>query len=170
MISPAALLIALTALGVFQQPSTEFDRFPAEQALTGQPHPPQLTAPRAREFQTVLTTAAAKGPNFNGHYRIAQWGCGTACLEWAVIDLTDGRIWFNPGRLEGCAATAEATGRWQYPSWIEASVKSRLIYVYLCRGNQATSPHGFDTRMVYEWRGRQPVLLRSEPFTPTRIE
>jgi hypothetical protein len=91
-------------------------------------------------------------------------------MEWAVIDLTDGRIWFYPDRMETCGATAEAEGRWVYPSWIEARVDSRLLYVYACRGKQATSAHGFDTRQVFEWRDGRPVLVRSEPFTPTRIE
>jgi hypothetical protein len=90
-------------------------------------------------------------------------------MEWAVIDLTDGRVWFFPGRMEMCGASDEATGKWLYPSWIEAHLESRLLYVYACRSNPATAPHGFDTRQVFEWRGGKPVLLRSEPFVPTRI-
>ena len=165
----AGVLIGFALLAQ-ASPAPEFGRFPAEQVLSGQSHAPEMTTARARQFRTVLTAAAAQGPNFNGHYRIVQWGCGTACLEWAVIDLTNGRIWFNPSSLEGCRALVEGTGRWQYPRWIEAAAQSRLIYVYMCRGNQATSPHMFDTKLVYEWRAGRPILLRSDPFTPARTE
>ena len=69
-----------------------------------------------------------------------------------------------------CFVTGEDTGKWAYPDWIEAHLDSRLIYVYSCQEKQFRAPHGFDTRQVFEWRAGHAVLLRSEPFTPTRVE
>lgn len=49
-------------------------------------------------FRTELREAAAEGANFAGHYRLASWGCGTACFQWAIIDIKSGRV-FHPAGL-----------------------------------------------------------------------
>lgn len=51
---------------------------------------------RARMFRTNLREAAKEGaksgPNFAGHYALASWGCGTGCLDWALVDLRTGKV------------------------------------------------------------------------------
>jgi len=32
------------------------------------------------------------GPNFAGQYRVAIWGCGTSCAQFAVVNLKTGRV------------------------------------------------------------------------------
>ena len=60
------------------------------------PAPVDLASNRsAREFRTVLKDGAAKGPNFAGHFTIVGWGCGTSCLQWAIVDATTGRVFFS---------------------------------------------------------------------------
>jgi hypothetical protein len=49
-------------------------------------------------FRTELREAAAEGANFAGHYRLTSWGCGTACFQWAIIDVKSGRV-FHPANL-----------------------------------------------------------------------
>jgi hypothetical protein len=49
----------------------------------------------ARRFRTVLREAAKAGPNFAGRYTVAGWGCGTACLDWGVIDAATGKVAFD---------------------------------------------------------------------------
>jgi hypothetical protein len=49
-------------------------------------------------FRTELREAAAEGANFAGHYRLASWGCGPACFQWALIDVKSGQI-FHPANL-----------------------------------------------------------------------
>ena len=48
--------------------------------------------PTAEEFRTTLVEAVARGPNFAGHYRVVEWGCGTGCQSFSVVDVRDGRI------------------------------------------------------------------------------
>ncbi|MDR3414637.1 MAG: hypothetical protein P4L83_00490 [Nevskia sp.] len=55
-----------------------------------------LSTRRGREFRSALQDAAAQGPNFAGHYVLAQWGCGGGCFSWAVIDARTGKVWFAP--------------------------------------------------------------------------
>ena len=48
--------------------------------------------PIARMYRTVLQGKIAEGPNFAGHYRVAVWGCGSSCAQFAVINLRTGRV------------------------------------------------------------------------------
>jgi len=46
----------------------------------------------SKEFKTAISEAVAKGVNFSGQYAIAEWGCGTACQEHALVNLQTGDI------------------------------------------------------------------------------
>ncbi len=66
---------------------------------TGKPARPDVRShPRSRLFRTELREAAAAGPNFAGHYRLASWGCGAGCFQWAIVDVKSGRV-FHPANL-----------------------------------------------------------------------
>lgn len=65
----------------------------------GKPARPDVRShPRSRLFRTELREAAAAGPNFAGHYRLASWGCGAGCFQWAIVDVKSGRV-FHPANL-----------------------------------------------------------------------
>ena len=48
--------------------------------------------PDARRFRTRLRQAAAKGPNFAGHYVVVMWGCGTSCQSLTIVDSRTGKV------------------------------------------------------------------------------
>jgi len=48
--------------------------------------------PQAKQFQSVISEAVAGGPNFAGHFVIAEIGCGTNCQNHAVVDTVTGNI------------------------------------------------------------------------------
>jgi hypothetical protein len=50
------------------------------------------TNPIAREFRTVIRDEMSKGANFAGRYRVAIWGCGSSCAQFAVVNLETGRV------------------------------------------------------------------------------
>lgn len=59
----------------------------------GIPKPVDFTTlPEAKLFYTVITSTAAAGPNFAGHFTVASWGCGTDCVGYAVVDAKTGEI------------------------------------------------------------------------------
>jgi hypothetical protein len=165
------VVVSLVGLTPGQAPVTasEFARFPGESPLNGRPAKPQMLLARARQFRTVLTLDAEKGPNFNGHYRATHWGCGSNCMEWAVIDLIDGRVWFASERVQSCWAPNEASDV-EYPPRIEVQVDSRLLYLTDCStaaaGSALIARQSVDRRQVFEWQKGAPVLLRSEPLAP----
>jgi hypothetical protein len=53
--------------------------------------------PIARTYRTVIRREMSRGANFAGHYRVAIWGCGSSCAQFAVIDLNTGRAITVPG-------------------------------------------------------------------------
>jgi hypothetical protein len=115
MITRLFLLTALCLSGLPALADTTFDRhtivradLPADAprfnaysvpVYTGKPVRPDVRShPRSWLFRTELREAAAAGPNFAGHYRLASWGCGAACFQWAIIDVRSGKV-FHPANL-----------------------------------------------------------------------
>lgn len=49
---------------------------------------------KAINYRTALVEAEKSGPNFNYKYTIADWSCGTECHSIAVIDSSNGRVYF----------------------------------------------------------------------------
>jgi hypothetical protein len=43
-------------------------------------------------FRTNFKEASRQPPNFAGHFRVTTWGCGTACLDGGIVDLSTGRL------------------------------------------------------------------------------
>ncbi|MGZ5838295.1 MAG: hypothetical protein ACXWI2_02975 [Croceibacterium sp.] len=60
------------------------------------PNPPRITGPEARRYRTAIARGAAVGVNFAGHYTIVGWGCGSSCLDWAIVDRVTGTVHFDP--------------------------------------------------------------------------
>jgi hypothetical protein len=50
----------------------------------------------ARRFRPMSRKGATEGPNFAGHYTIASWGCGSGCVQFAIIDARNGRVFLPP--------------------------------------------------------------------------
>jgi hypothetical protein len=138
----------------------EFAKYPAEHRLAGKPASPSIATAKARQFRTVLRRAAAQGPNFNGHYRVAHWGQGSNVIEWAVIDLANGRVWIAPEPAGSCWAQG-ASEEVVVPDWYEVHVDSALLYLHGCLSAEPAA-RVFDTRFVYVWEQGAPRLLRTE--------
>ncbi|MSP40862.1 MAG: hypothetical protein EXR70_20435 [Deltaproteobacteria bacterium] len=72
-----------------------FSDYPAGPMFTGTPAPVNLASdPNAQYVRSQLTEGVADGRRFAGHYRIVEFGCGTACQSVWAVDLVDGRV-FN---------------------------------------------------------------------------
>jgi hypothetical protein len=71
--------------------------YPIGENFQGLPAPVDLAShPLASQFRTMLRNAAAAGPNFAGHYVLASWGCGSGCLQFAIVDARNGNVFFPP--------------------------------------------------------------------------
>lgn len=75
-----------------------FDDYSVKKIFKGKPATVDVkTQAQARRYHTMLRIGAARGPNFAGHYTIVGWGCGTSCLEFAIVDAITGKVFFPPG-------------------------------------------------------------------------
>jgi hypothetical protein len=138
--------------------ATAFAQYPAEAPLTKRAAKPDVSKQPARQYRTVLRQAAKEGVNFNGHYRVTWWGCGTNCIQWAVIDLTNGHVWMAPQPLTSWWSPEEQPEN--TPDWMEFHPTSALLYVHEWQGRRRDRT--FDTRRVYVWRNGAPRLIRKE--------
>ena len=154
--------LALMALLAAAAPEQEFARYAANEAVLDHASPPQVASGKGRRYRTVLRRAAAEGPNFNQRYRTVVWGCGSNCAEWAIINLSNGSVWFAPEPLGSCWAPLEPDGL-TWPDWIESRIDSRLLYVHECSPKRRAD-RTFNQRRVYEWRDAKLYLIREEPF------
>src|SRR5260221_1470599 len=139
--------------------AAELANYPAGTRLVRHAAAPRLTTRAARRYRTVLRDEATKGPNFNGHYRLAEWGCGTNCVEWAILNLTTGKVWMAPEPLQSCW-TPDLPEHDDVTDWFEMHVDSSLLYVHDCVSNPPVRV--WDRRRGYEWREGKLQLVRTE--------
>jgi hypothetical protein len=93
---------AAVAIGLAMMPATAFQnpaganssvpsfkdyQVPALEIFKGQPAEPRFKTSGQRKFESRIHLAAGRGADFAGHFVIAQWGCGTGCVQVAVIDV-----------------------------------------------------------------------------------
>jgi hypothetical protein len=69
-----------------------FADYPAPRRTAARPARPLLASAEARHYRTMIRVGAAGGPNFAGNFTIVRWGCGSGCVDWAIIDARTGRI------------------------------------------------------------------------------
>ncbi|HEU0013483.1 MAG TPA: hypothetical protein VFQ45_07350 [Longimicrobium sp.] len=131
-----------------------FEQYPARDTFTGTPAPVKLESARAREFRTMLRQGAAKGPNFAGHYTVVEWGCGSPCHAYAIVDARTGRVAYmadEPAalgvghRLDSEMLVVDPPGFWREAYGVNAPdvLTARAYY--------------------YRWDGERLVLLDSLP-------
>jgi hypothetical protein len=166
---PALGLLAQSASlrkAVEQLPS--FGDCPATGDFHGHAAPPILRTAGQRLFRTRIREAARNGPNFAGHYSIAEWGCGTSCVSIAVIDAETGAVYEGPfGSLPkailfyGLALRydRDASGAYQHEGLVY-HVNSRLLVARGCPNDLNCGAY------FYEWTGSEFKLLRKIPANP----
>jgi hypothetical protein len=89
------LIVIFASLSVFAQTKTpQFKDYPSEKIYKGKNAPVQLKTESERMFRTRLRDAAKQKPNFAGHYVLTAWGCGTTCLQGAIVDVKTGKVSF----------------------------------------------------------------------------
>ena len=87
------LLIGSLLLSVQTIPTRPlFDRYPAKGIYRGKPAPPKLDHDQ-RMFRTVIRRGAKSEIQFAGHYTVPQFGCGTECSAFYIVDSINGQVY-----------------------------------------------------------------------------
>jgi len=95
-------LLAALEVGLLSAQNTvpTFDQYRVTQPkFSGKPMQPVIKTAEDRRFRTMIRKAAAGGPNFAGHFTVAEWGCGAGCVSVAIIDAATGSIYRGPFRI-----------------------------------------------------------------------
>ncbi len=104
----------------------------------------------ARMFRTRLREGFSEGPNFAGHFTVVIWGCGTACLSGAVIDMRTGRVYFPP-ELGGIGVIS-----YEFEEALTYNEHSRLLVVRGIPGpSGAESEDAEEGSYYYEWKNNR---------------
>jgi hypothetical protein len=93
-----SFVLALCFLAAVAQAPT-FEQSKVTEKITGKPAAPVLRTQMQRTFRTVIREAAEKGPNFAGHYTLAEWGCGAGCMSMAIVDSRTGQMFDGPFKV-----------------------------------------------------------------------
>src|SRR5204863_3189899 len=93
------VVLALVALYLTAQTAQEpymseirYAQYPAKPEQLATPTL-QLRSKESRLYRTRLREAAGGGVNFAGHYAVGEWGCGTCCVQFGIIDMRSGAVW-----------------------------------------------------------------------------
>jgi hypothetical protein len=156
--APAADDCSYRLSGLPNAPRFEDFRVAAEKL---RPVAPRIVSRDAQEFRSELRDAAKAGPNFAGHYKMATWGCGSACNDFAIIDGKTGQVFFDSG-LRPIAADhvdMEPDAKPTDSAALRFRHDSRLLVVL-------GAPREDDARdgiAFFEWTGRALRPLRFVP-------
>jgi hypothetical protein len=130
-----------------QEPVPAFEDFPVVEIYQGATAPLDLADnPAAQAYRTRLIEAAREKPNFAGHYIIAAWGCGAACVEGSIIDAQTGQVFMLPFYV-CCWNGAEGP--------FEFRLDSRLLIIRGRRNEQLPEA------VYYHWSEGQLELLHT---------
>ena len=135
------------------KPLPQFRDFPTRDKFAGKPARPKLNSKRARLFRTNIKDQTAEGANFAGHFRIATWGCGSGCIQFAIIDVQTGDVYFPPD-VETVMVFLD-----QDDEPLQYQVSSRLLVV-LGHKEKTNWQHGEEGKFFYEWKNQRLVLIR----------
>jgi hypothetical protein len=148
----AVALFAGTLNVAAQTGIRRFNDYRVNERFTGKTAP--LVLSRApRQFRTRLREAAREKPNFAGHFIVTSWGCGTECIEGAIIDAKTGRVFMLPFSL--CCWSPGSVDENFKP--VEYHLNSSLI---ILSGARNEKDGDYATRF-YRFQNNRLVLLKS---------
>ena len=163
-IKPLALLpLAVSAIYSQSAPWPSFHQFRIAEVFSRKPAAPILRTPNQRRFRTMIREGAAKGPNFAGHYTIADWGCGAGCVSIAVVDAKDGTVCDGPFQVLSWAMFKyEGQYSSNTPEFVplDFHIDSRLLIARGCPEEEKCASY------FYEWVAPRFKLLRKVDATP----
>ena len=132
----------------------KFDEFKVVEKFTGKAAAPILQTRMQKTFRKTIVDAAQQGPNFAGHYTLAEWGCGAGCVSMAVVDSKTGRAFDGPFNLLGYDLSYTYEGGEEQ---LEYRIDSRLM---VARGGPGEKDCG---TYYYEWAGDRFRLIHKTP-------
>ncbi len=143
--------------------ASSFEAFavPRSEVFKGTPASPRFKTPGQRNYRTMIRLTAEKGSNFAGHFAVAEWGCGTACVQMAIVDVRSGDVYEGPfGVLPFGGHIYLGTGNEEDHVGVFYKQNSTLFIAAGCPKYRNCGTY------FYDWKGSQFKLLRRVPMKP----
>jgi hypothetical protein len=98
VIAALALWAGLVSTASPIQPSCpKFSEYPGAALYDGPISKPVLKrGMEAWHFRTVIREGSKGAPNFNGYLRVVEWGCGSPCHQFAIVNQRNGHVYMVP--------------------------------------------------------------------------
>lgn len=157
MCSKSALFTLLITFLSSAASPPRFSDFEVPGAFEGPAVAPIIRSAVDRKFQTQIRRQGVMPPNFAGHYKIAEWGCGSSCVSIAVIDLKTGRVYDTPFSILGYGSAYQYEGG---SDELEYRASSRLLVARGCPEDRNCGTY------YYEWKGDHFDQIRFTPHGP----
>lgn len=125
---------------------------------------PILDTKISRLYRTVIRTEFQEPANFAGHYRVAIWGCGSDCRNFAILDKETGRVYTMPG-VDNIVGMEESDD-----DRLAFRKDSRLFVITGCFNEDCDPEHGKAGKFYYEWTGRELRQIHVEPATIKHVD
>jgi hypothetical protein len=122
-----------------QKKHPEFEDYSVAATFAGKMHSIVLATPLDRKYRTAIKETVAEGVNFAGQYVVVDWGCGTGCEEFVIVDAKTGTVYDPPfDEVDFHYPPKESDVRWWcYPDLVNYHKDSQLLVVEGCfRGRQ----------------------------------
>ncbi|MDR0710016.1 MAG: hypothetical protein LBF77_08120 [Spirochaetaceae bacterium] len=71
----------------------DFSLFPTKNVWEKKICSPVLDSPHKRNYRTIITGATGSEPNFDGKYRIVEFGMGSGIQYFFIVDLNTGNVY-----------------------------------------------------------------------------
>lgn len=153
---------ASAAAGSTPKSAPRFVDYPATQGEAPRASDPvrlRLTNSATRRYTTVLHLEFKEPANFAGHLRVALWGCGTDCRNFAVLDKNTGAAYTLPHVEEIAGVMGNDDER------VEFRQDSRLLIISGSI-NEGTVPGKF----YYLWTGKSLKRISAMPLAVEPIQ
>jgi hypothetical protein len=103
-----------------------------------------LSDPYTSKYKTIFEEALKKPANFNNHYVVVSYGCGSGCVAYGVVDKNTGKAYQGPSDDYG--------GNYQVPPSFETnrySIDSNTFKVV-----------GYNTIQTYKFENGQFIIIQ----------
>lgn len=124
---------------------------------------PLLTSKKAQQFRTAIRREFSEPANFAGHYRVAIWGCGADCRDFAILDKETGSVYDMPGESEVVGIMGNNDER------IDFRAGSKLFIISGCF-NESESCLNKPEKLFYEWTGKTLQLIGRCPLEVEEVD